>query len=439
MRKVNDSVKLTTEELDRADVLQECRAGRLSNGQAAERLGISVRQVKRLKHRLQLEGVKGLASKQRGQPSHNQLPHDTLRQARMLLRTHYPDFGPTLAHEKLVEVHHLKLSPERVRQLMIEEGLWKPHRAHKRVIHPLRERRPRRGELVQIDGSPFAWFEGRAPACTLLVFIDDATGQLLELFFATAETTHSYFQATERYLRQHGRSVAFYSDKFGVFRINHPHEQTTDGMTQFGRAMYELDITLICANTPQAKGRVERVNQTLQDRLVKELRLKEISDIPTANTYLPEFRADFNRRFAVVPRDPTDAHRPLRATDDLTRILALRELRTLSKNLTLSYNNVIYQIQTNRPGYALRQAQVEVRERWDGQITIFYKGRSLNYTIYREPPKQAQLITSKMLNPEVDAQVIAKRKHKVYVPPPDHPWRKFRISNKSDQPKSPEE
>jgi transposase len=438
MQKVSDSVELTTEELYRADVLQECRAGRLSNGQAAERLGISVRQVKRLKHRLQLAGVKGLASKQRGRPSHNQLPPDTLRQARTLLRTHYADFGPTFAHEKLVEVHHLQLSPERVRQLMIAEGLWKPHRAHKPVIHPLRERRPRRGELVQIDGSPFDWFEGRAPACTLLVFIDDATGQLLELFFAAAETTHSYFQATEHYLRQHGRPVTFYSDKFGVFRINHPHVEAGEGMTQFARAMYELDITLICANTPQAKGRVERVNQTLQDRLVKELRLQEISDLPAANAYLPAFRADFNRRFAVMPRDPTDAHRPLRVADDLTRILALRELRTLSKNLTLSYNNVIYQIQTNRPGYALRQAQVEVRERWDGQIAIFYKGRPLNYTLYREPPKQAELITSKMLNPELDAQVAAKKKRKVYVPPKDHPWRKFRISNQADQPKSPE-
>ncbi len=429
-------MKLTQEELDRAAVLQECRAGRLSNGDAAKQLGVSVRQVKRLKRRVKVEGVQGLASKHRGRPSNNQLPADTLTQARALLCTRYADFGPTLAHEKLVEVHHLQLSPERVRQLMIEEGLWKPHRAHKAAIHPLRERRARRGELVQLDGSPFDWFEGRAPACTLLVFIDDATSELLELFFARAETTHSYFQATERYLRQHGRPMTFYSDKFGVFRINHPHVETGDGLTQFARAMAELDIALICANTPQAKGRVERVNQTLQDRLVKELRLKEISDLPTANTYLPEFRTDFNQRFAGMPRDPTDAHRPLRAADDLTRILALRELRTLSKNLTLSYNNVIYQIQTNRPGYALRQAQVEVRERWDGQLAICYKGRPLNYTLYREPPKQAELITSKMLNPELDAQVAAKKKRPVYVPPKDHPWRKFHIGNQSDQPKS---
>jgi len=435
---VSDLVKLTPEELDRAAILQECNAGRLRTGDAAKQLGLSVRQVKRLKRLVKLEGAQALASQKRGRPSNNQLPTDTLVQARELLRTRYADFGPTFAHEKLVEGHHLKLSPERVRQLLIAEGLWQPHRAHKPAIHPLRERRARRGELVQIDGSPFDWFEGRAPACTLLVFIDDATGELLELFFARAETTHSYFQATERYVLQHGRPGTFYSDKFGVFRINHPHAVTSDGMTQFARALYELDITLICANTPQAKGRVERVNQTLQDRLAKELRLHLISDLPTANAYLPEFRADFNRRFAVVPRDPTDAHRPLRATDDLTRILALRELRTLSKNLTLSYNNSVYQIQTTRPGYALRQAQVEVRERWDGQVAILYKGRPLNYTVYREPPKQAELISSKMLNPELDARKANPKKRTTYVPPKDHPWRKFRISDKSDQPKDTE-
>ena len=424
-------VKLTPDELHRATVLHDCKAGRLSNGQAAEELGLSIRQVKRLKHRVTQEGTKGLASKQRGQPGHHQLPPEVKPQARELLRTHYADFGPTLAQEKLVEVHHLKLSREVVRQLMIQEGLWKPHRAHTPVLHQLRERRARRGELVQVDGSPCEWFEDRAPACTLLVFIDDATGQLLELFFAAAETTHSYFQATERYLRQHGRPLAFYSDKLGVFRINHPHAESGDGTTQFARALYELEIELICANTPQAKGRVERANQTLQDRLVKELRLHEISTMAAANVYAPEFRADFNRRFAVVPRDPQDAHRALRPADDLNRILALRELRTLSKNLTLSYNNVVYQIQTARPSYALRHAQVEVRERWDGALAILYQGKPLTYTVYREAPRQAELIPSKLLNAELDTRLAAKQARKGHVPPEDHPWRKFQISNKS--------
>jgi hypothetical protein len=302
------------------------------------------------------------------------------------------------------------------------------------VIHPLRERRAQRGELVQIDGSPFDWFEGRAPACTLLVFIDDATGELMTLFFTAAETTHSYFQATEQYLREHGRPLAFYSDKFGVFRINHPNDLKSDGVTQFARALTELDIELICANTPQAKGRVERANQTLQDRLVKELRLRGISDIPTANAFLPEFRADLKRRFAVQAREPQDAHRALRVSDDLTRILALRELRTLSKNLTLNYNRTVYQIHSPRPAYALRQAQVEVRERWDGTLQILYRDKPLEYTIYREPPRQAELIPSKELNRALDARTARSKRRRVQVPPADHPWRKFKYGRSSPQP-----
>lgn len=425
---MSDIVKLSEQELERAKILQECLAKRLKNGQAAAKLGITLRHLRRLKRAFKLAGAKTLASKKRGAPSNNQLRTSTKTRALELLQTRYADFGPTLAHEKLFEAHQLTLSRETVRQVMIRDGLWKPHRAKRIVIHPLRERRAQRGELVQIDGSPFAWFEDRAPECTLLVFIDDATGELMELFFARSETTHSYFQATERYLRAHCRPEAFYSDKFGGFRVNHPNDLNGDGETQFARALYELEIKLICANTPQAKGRVERANQTLQDRLVKELRLQHISDVPTANAWLPEFRADFNRRFAVQARESHDAHRPLRVTDDLTRILALRELRTLSNNLTLNYNRTVYQIHTGRAVYALRHAKVEVRERYDGALQILYKDKPLAYSIYREPPRQAELIPSKELNGTLDARRTHTKKRKVHVPPPEHPWRKFKIN-----------
>lgn len=428
---MSDLVKLCQDELQRVEIIQANLAKRLKNGQAAEQLGISVRHLKRLKRAFKRGGAKALVSKQRGRRSNHQLDTEALARARVLLHTKYSDFGPTFAHEKLVEVHHLALSRERVRQLMIQEGLWQPHRAKRAAFHPLRERRAQRGELVQLDGSPYAWFEDRAPACTLLVFIDDATGELMELFFCAAETTHNYFQATERYLRAHGRPETFYSDKFGVFRINHPHDLKGDGVTQFARAMQELAIELICANTPQAKGRVERVHQTLQDRLVKELRLRGISDHASANAYLPEFRADYNRRFAVVARESADAHRPLRARDDLERILALRELRTLSKNLTLSYNRVVYQIHTSRAAYALRHAQVEVRERWDGTLRILYRDKPLEYLVYREPPRQAELFSRKELDAQLNERAHAKKKNKPHVPPPEHPWRKFRINNRT--------
>lgn len=424
---MSDIVRLSDQELQAAEILRHCLASDLTNRQAADLLHRSVRQVQRLKRRFQRQGVKALASKKRGRRSNNQLAPATRGRAQELLHSRYADFGPTLAHEKLCETHGLTLSRETVRQLMIAEGLWKPHRAKQARIHPLRERRAQRGELVQIDGSPFAWFEDRAPTCTLLVFIDDATGELLELFFAHAETTHDYFQATERYLQQHGRPRAFYSDKFGVFRINHPNDLNGEGVTQFARALRELEIELICANTPQAKGRVERVNQTLQDRLVKELRLREISERSRANAYLPAFRQDFNRRFAVQAREAQDAHRPLRVKDDLTRILALRELRTLSKNLTLNYNRTVYQIHTPRATYAMRQAQVEVRERYDGAVQILYKDKPLEYSIYREPPRQAELIPSKELNAALDAHRTRPRKRTPQVPSPDQPWRKFKL------------
>ena len=220
-------------------------------------------------------------------------------QVARLIRTQYGDFGPTLAAEKLHERHEHRLSAETLRQWMIADGLWQPKSRKRARIHPRRPRRPCRGELVQIDGSPHDWFEGRGPRCTLIVFIDDAAGELMALRFAPAETTWAYMQTLQAYLNQHGRPVALYSDKHSIFRINHPEHEGE--LTQFSRALKTLDIAPIHANTPQAKGRVERANQTLQDRLVKEMRLRAISDIDTANTFLRAFIEHYNQRFAVAP------------------------------------------------------------------------------------------------------------------------------------------
>src|SRR5829696_3061711 len=359
-------------ELTRLEVIQRVKRKTLTQHQAAELLSLSVRQIKRLCKAYQSTGTAGLISKRRGRPSNNHLPEKTINKARRLLRARYYDFGPTLAAEKLA-IEGVSLSVETVRQLLIREGLWKAKRVRRPVIHKLRERRARLGELVQIDGSPHDWFEGRAPKCTLLVFVDDATSRLMYLQFVAAETTFNYFAG----LTEFGKPLAFYSDKFGVFRVNIPNALSGTGLTQFGRALKELDIELICAHSPQAKGRVERANQTLQDRLTKELRLRGLSTLEAANAYLPEFIADYNQRFAVAPRSPESAHRPLAQNEDLDRILTLCEKRTLSKNLTLSYNNVIYQIKTKRSAYTMRQAHVEVRERHTGEITIEYKQRPL--------------------------------------------------------------
>ncbi len=432
---MTDVLPMTEEELFRKQILDQLIQEHMKQGQAAEQLGISVRQVKRLKHDYKRQGAKALISKKRGRASNHHLKESIAKQAVRLLRERYADFGPTLAHEKLTEVHHLKLSVETVRRLMIQEKLWKPHRAKHPLIHQLRERRARRGELVQIDGSPFDWFEGRAPACTLLVCIDDATGQLMELRFGEAETTFNYFEVIESYLRHHGKPLALYSDKLGVFRVNLPNDLSGSGTTQFTRAMYQLDIEVICANTPQAKGRVERANQTLQDRLPKEMRLRGIHSMAQGNAYLPEFIQDFNRRFAVIARDSQDAHRSLRPQDDLARILTVQETRVLSKNLTLNYNKVIYQIQTARPTYALRNAQVVVREDRQGEIAIEYHGKSLAFTVYHRQAHQAEVVSSKQLTLKLDdlATTQAKKKSKPYVPPSNHPWRRFRYGDQSKQ------
>ncbi len=260
---MSDLVSMSPRELSRAEVMQQLKAKRMTQRQAAEQLGLTVRQVKRLWCAYRQGGAKALVSKHRGRPSNHQLNPKIKKKAHEMIREHYADFGPTLAHEKLREVHHLKLSLETVRQLLIAEHGWQPHRARPVQTHHLRVHRSRRGELVQLDGARFAWFEERGPACSLLVYIDDATCELLELFFATSETTFNYFAATERYLVRHGRPLASYNGKHSNFLLSNRAATTAGGVTQFARAMAELDIQVICANSPQAKGRVGRANQTL--------------------------------------------------------------------------------------------------------------------------------------------------------------------------------
>jgi transposase len=414
---MDELLTMSNREITRLEAMQRIKDKRLTQKEAARMLSLSVRQIKRLYRAYKAQGARGLVSQRRGKPSNNRLDAETQQKAIDLLYEHYRDFGPTLAHEKLTEKHDLRISRESVRGIMIAEGMWKAKRAKQPSTHQMRERRACFGELVQIDGSDHDWFEGRGPKCTLLVYIDDATGQLLELWFVPDETFFGYCEASRHYFERYGKPVAFYSDKHGIFRVN--QEQTIglgSGLTQFGRAMQELDVQIICANTPQAKGRIERANQTLQDRLVKELRLLGFSDIDSANAYLPKFRLDFNRRFGVAPRSNHDAHRPLLKTENLDIILTRQKTATLSKNLTVQANKVIYQIQSNRPDYALRKAQVTVCENAHGEVTILYKNKPLAYTIYHKPSRQAEVVDTKTL----DHQIKPPKS-----PATNHPWRQY--------------
>lgn len=416
-RKVDRLQAMSEKEIKRIKVMTQLEKKQLTQRMAAEQLKISIRQVKRIWRAYQERGTKGLINKSRGKPSHNQLNTAVKQQALDLILGRYRDFGPTLATEKLVEIHGLKISDESVRKLMIAEGLWKHRRKRKLKVFQMRERRACFGELVQIDGSDYDWFEGRSPRCTLLVFVDDATGKLVELWFVPHESYFGYSDAARHYFERYGKPGAFYSDKHGIFHLNNPKAILGDGMTDFGRAMQELGIQIICANTPQAKGRVERANKTLQDRLTKELRLQNISTPEEANGWLPVFMADFNSRFATSPRSLLDFHTPLTSADNLDLILSRKETRTLSKNLTFQYHKTIYQIHVDRPSYALRNAVVTVFENSKKEVSVLYKNKPIAFEVYYQQQKQADVVPSKSIDFELRN---ASNAHK---PAPNHPWR----------------
>lgn len=420
---MKEIITMSIKETSRISVLEKLKQKEIKQGKAARIMGVSVRQVRRLLKNYKKDGASGIIHKLRGLPGNNMVDQKILDQAVTVFKTKYPDFSITLAHEKLTIHHGFPYGRETLRKTLISVGLWHPVRYPKPIIHELRERRAAEGELVQIDGSPHAWFEDRGPSCTLLVYIDDATGKLLHLELVTSESINAYFISTRHYLEKYGKPLAFYSDKHGVFRVNttkglSASVDDSNGLTQFGRAMRELDIEMIFANSPQAKGRVERVNQTLQDRLVKELRLKGISTINEANQYLPEFTEDFNRRFAVTSKSQVNMHRQLTSNDNLDEILLQKHNRILSKQLTLSYESQIYQITTERPIYAMRHAPVTVQEDSAGTITVVYKKQKLDYRIIQKQPK-SYIVDTKHINQTVDGIV-----NRIWVKPePTHPWK----------------
>lgn len=275
---------MTAKELQKIKTLQLLDSGRLTREEAAQHLELSIRQIDRIKRKLRLEGLIGLAHKNRGKKSNNKIKEEFRKEAMNLVKKYYNGFGPTLAAEKLLVNHQLIISKEKLRQLMKEEGIWKARKRKGSRYHPRRPRRDHFGDLLQGDASYHDWFEGRGDKCVLVALIDDATNNAYGRFFE-GETTESYAEVMKRYLKKYGRSMSLYVDKDSVFRVNRPSVKTK-GETQFGRMMKELDIRLICAHSPEAKGRVERLFGTLQDRLVKEMRLLKIRTIDEANEYL---------------------------------------------------------------------------------------------------------------------------------------------------------
>jgi hypothetical protein len=374
-------VAMSKRELERLDVVRRVVEGRLTQAKAGEFVGLSERQVRRLCAAFEERGPAGLVSGKRGQPSNRRLPDELRLEAIEIVRQRYADFGPTLACEKLLELHDLQVSKETLRSWLIAAGVWLPRRERIRMAHQPRHRRECLGELVQIDGCDHAWFEERGTRCTLLVYVDDATSRLMELRFVKSESAFDYFASTRAYLERQGKPVAFYSDKHSIFRVN--HEGSTGragGVTQFGRALAELNIDIICANSPQAKGRVERMNKTLQDRLVKELRLRDISTMDAGNAFLPQFMADYNRRFERTAKNGHDAHRPLQGDEDLSRVFTWQEERRMSRNLVVHFKRVTYLVQPGPETLRFAGKRVRVFEREDGRVEIRCEGQLLPYS-----------------------------------------------------------
>ncbi|MGV4199098.1 ISNCY family transposase [Citrobacter murliniae] len=389
---------MSDKELNRINVIQAVIDKRMRRRDAAHQLNLTERQVQRLMNRYRESGVSGLVSLRRGQPGNHRIPESLKLRILALLREKYSDFGPTLAAEKLSERHDISVSVETLRNWMAADGLWVPYSRRKPRVYQPRYRRDCLGELVQIDGSPHDWFEGRAPKCCLLVFVDDATGRIMHLRFGETESAFDYMIATREYIETHGKPLAFYSDKHGIFRVNHAAGSKSG--TQFGRVLHDIGVELLCANSPQAKGRVERANKTLQDRLIKEMRLNTISSIEEANVWLETFITDFNRRFAKTPKYPKNLHRPVTETSvDLDDFFSWQETRKLSKSLTFRYDKMIYLVEPSEENTRIAGENIKVFDYPDGTLAFKYGHRALSYQIFDklECIDQGQIVDNKRL------------------------------------------
>lgn len=367
---MKEAVTMSAKNLDRFHILKKIEAKELTQVEGSLLLKLGERQVRRLLVRLKEEGPKGIVSKLAGRSGNRAKSCEFKRKVMVLLREKYEGFGPTLASEKLLAIEGLKVSNETVRKWMMESQMWTTRKRRKN-LHPSRNRRSCFGELIQADGSPYHWFGENEPSANLTVLIDDATSRITGLYFSETETLGSYFKALEQHLTRYGRPRALYTDHFSVFRSS---KET--GKTQMQIALNELEIESIVANSPQAKGRVERVNRTLQDRLTKELCLRGIKTIEEANDYLEEYVEEHNRKFSKEPMSVFNAHRPLEGYD-LERILCRKEVRSLDCCGIFQFNKIHYQVQGKWDYSSLNKEKVEIRVKKEGEMRVFLKEKEV--------------------------------------------------------------
>ena len=419
---------MSQKELDRYEITQKTIKKEITGKAAAELLSLSYRQFKRIKAKIKENGAKGLIHGNKGRKSNNKIPETEYNKIVKLISEKYSDFGPTLVTEKLEEKHKIKRDVKSIRSIMTKESFWKPKKKKKSGYHSWRKPKDCLGEMSQFDGSYEFWFEDRGPYCCLLLAVDDAMGKILHAEFAPDEGVMSVFSFWKEYILKNGCPRSIYLDKFSTYRMTQKNAKNNhDLLTQFQRACNQLGIESISANTPQAKGRVERMFRTLQDRLIKELRLANVNNIEDGNKFLEEiFIPDFNKRFGRQAASKANLHKKLKRNDieKLPSILSRQNFRVVQNDFTISFNNTWYQLLEKQAVTIRKQEKIKIEEWTDGSIKFELRGKDLNVIKLTERP-QKQKSTP---------WVLAKTKmpQKSCKPAKDHPWRQYQVGkNKS--------
>jgi len=412
-------ITMSKKEVDRLRILHRIMDKQMSQVYGARLLGISDRQVRTLLHKISTNGDKGIVHGNRGHRALNKMSGELEERIGKIIELKYTDFGPTLACEKLFELDGIKISKEKARQIMIAKGLWKVRRKRQRDVHRWRERKHYFGEMVQFDGSHHMWLEDRGPKMVFMGYIDDATNETFGRFYEY-EGLYPALDSLTHYIKRYGLPRSIYLDKFKTYRATRPpnlYEELRGErpMTQYQRALSELGITVIHADSPQAKGRVENLFGTLQDRLVKELRLAKIETLEKANDLLEIYLPKYNAMFSKIAIKEGNLHSELPDDIDLREFFCIKDIRSIGNGYIVLWKGKSFLI--DNASIAMRKRKVEVREHFDGECTIMLNGRYLDFHEVFEPKP---LKTQPQNNP---AKGDGKKKGK-YIPPPDHPWKR---------------
>jgi transposase len=405
-----DMITMSRRETKRLHIIHQALDKRITQKTAAELVGLSSRQVRRILRRVRKEGDDGISHRSRGKVSNRRLPQSLKEKVLKLYRKQYGDFGPTFACEKLLDVHEIKLSDETLRRWLNQENISYGKRKG-RKHRQWRERKHHFGEMIQMDGSHHAWFESRGPESVLMGYIDDATGTVYGRFY-DYEGTMPAMDSFKRYIKRYGIPQSVYLDKHSTYRSNAKQSiedelEDRKPMSQFERSLTELGVTVIHANSPQAKGRVERSFRTLQDRLVKEMRLARVNSVVQANEFLTKYHPIYNAKFKVKPVSEVDVHQRALSIREFDKIFCIREERTLRNDFTIAYNGKLYQIKD-----AIKTQKVVVEERLDGSLHITHRGLELRY---RE-------IKRRTVKEKPQKPLLIDRRYQS----PDHPWKRLR-------------